>query len=330
LRRSLALFAVTICMIGATGGVVASAASAAGAPAAGVSTPAFGAATKRLPGTKQIVRIGPKPANVAARNRARLQPLDEVSGPFTAQINVTYTGFPSAARNAFQKAVDTWARVIHSSVPIEVAADWADLTAAYGDERILGAAGPSQYVSGFADQPATGVYYPVALANAISGKDLLPSNFCSLQNTGTPTGAEIQATFNSNPGMSWYYGSGNGGAVPDDEVDLESVVLHELGHGFGFAGTFDGINPTTYVDDNRGYFGLSGDGKQPTVFDTFVSDKNGVKLGTAPLTNASTQLGAVLRGGSVNGAKWDGAAGKAAYGGNRVRAALFAQLLADR
>ena len=56
--------------------------------------------------------------------------------------------------------------------------------------------------------------------------------------------SEIQASFNS--GFSDWY-KGTDGNVPNDKWDLESVVLHELGHGLGFYSSF------TVQSDNKGY-----------------------------------------------------------------------------
>ncbi|MCW2548896.1 MAG: domain containing protein, partial [Mycobacterium sp.] len=178
-----------------------------------------------------------------------MRPRVTLSDPITAKINVEYSGFPAAARTAFQAAVDIWARTIHSSVEIDVLADWSNLSARYGSD-VLGAAGPSDFVANFTDashaQP--NVFYPVALANAITGKDQLPPSSCLADNVGNTSGAEILASFNSSPTKPWYLGTD--GNLDANHVDFESVVLHELAHGLGFVGTFDGLNPSTGADQN--------------------------------------------------------------------------------
>ena len=66
-------------------------------------------------------------------------------------------------------------------------------------------------------------FYPVALANRLAHQDL-------------DAGAvDIYAEFTSNPAASWYYGTDGLPAL--DQLDFESVVLHELGHGLGFFGS---------------------------------------------------------------------------------------------
>jgi hypothetical protein len=261
-------------------------------------------------GSKQVVRLDPTYLATQPHAQSRLaQP--NVLTP-TAKINVTYIGFSPAAKAAFQAAVDIWQTQIHSAVPIDVVADWSNLTAMYGDDSILGAAGPTTFVKNFDNAPVQNVYYPAALANAIAGSDQLPPNVCNSDPSfPDASGAEITASFNSAQ-ADWYYGV-NGTPGPG-QVDLESVVLHELGHGLGFVGTYDGLDPNTGNDLGRGYFGLSGDGLNPTIFDTFATDSSGTPLST--YGSNTTGLGNILRGGA-NGARWAGTAGMAANGGTR-------------
>ena len=165
-------------------------------------TPSFAAGTlhKTLP--KQVIRLGP--ALTGSSGTRLVKPRVTLADPITANINVQYSGFPAAARTAFQAAVDIWARTIHSSVEIDVLADWSNLSAVYGPD-VLGAAGPSDFVANFTDaahaQP--NIYYPVALANAISGKDQLTASSCLSDNKGNNSGAEILASFNSSPSKPW-------------------------------------------------------------------------------------------------------------------------------
>jgi hypothetical protein len=308
-RRLLALFVATTCAVGLAGVAGAGSVSAATAPKPVPASPFAGMVVQPTV-AKQVVRKGPAINGTASRNRAKsLRTLD--LGPVTAQINVTYTGFPTQARAAFQAAVDTWSHTIHSSVPIEVAADWSDLSV-FGD-GVLGAAGPNDFVRNFPNAPKANVFYPVALANALAGKDLLTANICTT-GSASPIGAEIGASFNSQE-PNWYFGTD--GQVPNNEVDLESVVLHELGHGLGFTGTYDGLNPQTGADQGNGYFGLTGTGVGPTIYDTFATNTTGAPLGITPYTNGTSTLGALLRG-NGGGAFWNGDAGKAAFGGNPV------------
>ncbi len=267
-----------------------------------------GMSVKTLP--KQTIVLGDTDAT-SPRRSARADTGAAVTSPVTAQINVTYLGFPANARAAFQAAVDTWSRQIKSSVPIDIVADWSDLPSQGYPAAILGAAGPAAFVNDFPNAP-TSAYYPVALANAIAGYDLLPANFCATAATGSdPSRPDISASFNSRPIVPWYLGTD--GRPPSGSVDLETVVLHELGHGLGFIGTGSGLSPSNGADQGRGYWGLEGTGSEPTIFDTFAANSAGTAVPS--LANGSTSLGGVLR----SSVTWRGANGTSANGGTRPR-----------
>ena len=104
---------------------------------------------------------------------------------------------------------------------------------------VLGAAGAIQVFANFPHAPLRNTWYPVALANKLAGGDLAPGD----NNTSAD---DIIAVFNSDLGQAsclssthWYYGlDDNHGS----DIDLVTVLLHEFGHGLGFAGFYD---PTT-------------------------------------------------------------------------------------
>ena len=125
---------------------------------------------------------------------------------------------------AFQRAADIWGGRISSPVTIRILANFSPLTCS-ATSAVLGSAGPVSVFRDFSGAPVASTWFPVALANALSGSDLDPAN------------DDISATFNSSIGTTcpfpriWYYGlDGNAGS----NIDLVSVVLHELGHGLGF------------------------------------------------------------------------------------------------
>jgi hypothetical protein len=130
--------------------------------------------------------------------------------------------------NAFKYAAEVWGTLIDSKVEILVTATFAPINRGSDSCSILGQAGPTLYVSDFEGAPKSKVWYPIALANAIAGKDLQPDS------------PDIQAQFNSLidsaqcSDFKWYYGlDGNHG----NKVDLAVVLLHELAHGLGITGT---------------------------------------------------------------------------------------------
>jgi hypothetical protein len=160
-------------------------------------------------------------------------------GPATATITVTYHNFSDAAKDAFQAAVDIWESMIVSPMTIHVDATWGPLAKGIG-----GQARPSQYYT------IDGHTYPTALAEAICRTINGPGVDCNL-------GADdIIATFSSSY-PDWYFGTN--GNVPANKTDFESVVLHELGHGLGFAGSY-------YVSGLLGYVKYA----PPTGYDDHV------------------------------------------------------------
>ncbi|OWP63573.1 hypothetical protein CDA63_08300 [Hymenobacter amundsenii] len=177
-----------------------------------------------------------------------------------ARIEVTYTDFPPDARAAFQHAVDIWQSLLISPVTIRVQATWTALTAG-----TLGSAGATAYYQDISGATRSGVDYPVALAEKISGQEL-----------NAASEPDINARFNST--FNWYYGLD--GVVPAGKYDLVTVVLHELGHGLGF------IAGTRYIAPNGSY------GIPPSIFSTYIETQAGELLVNNPAyPNGSAALG---------------------------------------
>jgi PA domain. len=133
--------------------------------------------------------------------------------------------------NVFQKAVDIWGALIDSKVDIIIDASFASLTCT-SNSGTLGQAGATKIFRNFDNAPQQNVWYVVALANALAGRDL---------NGGGPS---IHAQFNSDldtpnclGGRGWYYGFDTNHGTQED---LLVVLLHELGHGLGFASVTNG------------------------------------------------------------------------------------------
>ena len=186
-----------------------------------------------------------------------------------AIFDVKYSGFTDEAKAAFQYAIDIWASTIKSDVKIRVFANWAFLD----NVTTLAFVTPTE-VKNFEGAPNKDLWYPTALAEKLARKDINPA-----------TEADIVATFNSRR-TDWYFGTD--GNCPSNKFDLVSVVLHELGHGLGFSGTFR-------VNNSNGQYG-SNDGR-PKVYDTYL--KNGVNQFLLTFENNSLALANQITGNSI-------------------------------
>jgi hypothetical protein len=132
-----------------------------------------------------------------------------------------------AARLAvFQEAAAIWGVHLRSPIPIHVSTQmtplFCDATSA-----VLGSTGASTVHRDFPSAPVPATWYPQALANALAGTDL------------DPTTPDIETQFNSTlgaagclTGTTFYLGlDGHPGS---GQIDMLTVVLHELAHGLGF------------------------------------------------------------------------------------------------
>lgn len=196
-------------------------------------------------------------------------------------IIVNYTGFTPEAQAAFQHAVNIWSSQLTSPVTIQINAEFAPL-----GPGVLGSAGPWLVRNRSGLQSNT--WYPVAIANKITGVDQLP---------GT---SDIDASFSSS--FSWYYGTD--GNAPSGTYDFVTVVLHELGHGLGFVGSAN-------VSGGSGTWGSSG---SPYIYDRFVENGGGQAI--ISFASPSAELAGQLTGNSLF---FDGPATRLGNGGNPAR-----------
>jgi hypothetical protein len=193
---------------------------------------------------------------------------------------VNYKNFPEWAKKDFQAAVDIWSANFSSSVPVTIDATWTRI----GTFGVLGSARPGSYFSGFDKAPDSSLWYPSALANALAGKDLDTRQ------------SEIIIQVNSL--AEW--NTRNDGLSHPNEYDLQSVFLHEMGHGLGFLST----------DSYDTFFGY-GSIEQPTPFDAYVQVEDGRRLSDLP--TPSIELGKALTSPLV----WSGPLGIAANNGSK-------------
>ena len=119
--------------------------------------------------------------------------------------------------NVFEYAANIWEQRLQPKTDIFVLASFDPLAA-----NVLGSAGTTFVFSDFPGAELPGTWYPSALADKLAGVELNPGF------------ADIRARFSSN--FTFYFGfDANEGSL----VDLAPVVLHELGHGLGFANFVD-------------------------------------------------------------------------------------------
>jgi len=198
----------------------------------------------------------------------------------TSTFVINYVAVPDSVKIAIQAAVDVWSVNFSSSVPITVNATWGRQSSA----GILASATPGRYFTGFAGAPDNSLWYPSVLANALAGKDLDPSS------------PEISIKVNSTVASSLYLGTD--GNCPSGQYDLESIILHEMGHGLGFLSN-NSFDP---------FFGY-GTIDQPTPFDAYTQLPDGRRLMDVP--SPSLELGKAL----TNTLVWSGPNGVKANNG---------------
>ena len=186
----------------------------------------------------------------------------------STNFEVTYHGFTTNAKNAFQQAVDIWASMITSNQTIKIDAYWQAL-----GENVLGSAGPTNFYADYDGMYQSNTYYPICLAEKMMNSEL-----------NDATQPDIIAFFNSE--ADWYYGVD--GNTPSGLYDLTTVVLHEICHGLGFVGSIT-------VEDNKGYWGW-GDQKTFAFDNLLVDDANQSIMDVSAYPNASTNLKDVLCG----------------------------------
>jgi hypothetical protein len=194
-----------------------------------------------------------------------------LTAPEMATITVVYSGtWTAPAMTAFQFAVDIWETQITSGVEIEVLAEWKPLVPA----GVLGSARAYDYVRNFPGAPVADTWYPYPLVNKLAGSDQDPAN------------PDIVASFNSSR-SDWYFGTD--ASPPGNQFDLVSVVLHEIGHGLGFAGSM-------VVSGGMGSWGLGT--PYPFIYDRFTENGSGQSL-WQDFPNNSVALANQLTGGDI-------------------------------
>lgn len=186
--------------------------------------------------------------------------------------------------NAANFAAQIWGDALDSPATIFVLATFQPLGCT-PTSGTLGSAGTTFVFRDFAPGPPTvipGTWYHSSLADKLAGGDLNPG----FGDIFSQFNGRIGVDPNCLVGLDWYYGLDNNQG-PND-IDFLSVVLHEIGHGLGFA---------NFVNEATGtlFLGL------PDIYTVFSED-NTLGLTWDVMTDAERQFSAVNTGNLV----WNG------------------------
>ena len=221
---------------------------------------------------------------------------------FTVNFNSDNTLYDADREEVAQRAVRFWADLLPSSVPIEVNMSFIDDDAmpCEADRAVLGNGGATSIVANFANAPFPDTVYPVALASAIAGFDVVPPA-SGVDASDISINLNARLDDNAYPeclgGGDWYYGSN---APFGNDVSLYSTILHELAHGLGFQMYADlGSGELIKLPPSRGAAPIP----MNDIFLLHLYDVNsGAHLSKSEMTNAERVTAAT----STNNLMWDG------------------------
>jgi hypothetical protein len=192
--------------------------------------------------------------------------------------------------NVFKEAARIWGGLLPSNVDVRITSSFQALTNVDGtracdaNSAALGKAAATRIFADFQNAPIAGTFYPKALADKLAGFEI---------NSGSEA---INARFESElgkpgclTGLFFYLGLDNNHG---SNINLLSVVLHEFGHGLGFASFADFEKfPGTFA------------GNRPGIFDRFLLDATSGKTWDQMVDNDR-----VLSAVNTGNLRWNGAA----------------------
>lgn len=182
-------------------------------------------------------------------------------------IPIYSDNYPEEAKPALEYALEIWGALLPSDVPIYVSVEF--LEQEFGT---LASATANGYYRITAGQEEAA--YPIALAEKIIGE--------TINADGEP---DILVFVGNRE--DWYYGTDGDASVR--EFDLASILLHEVAHGLGFAGSAG-------VNSSLGFMGFGDEANRtPGIYDVFVENRVGTNLFTG-FPNASADLAQQLQG----------------------------------
>ncbi|HMI37075.1 MAG TPA: hypothetical protein VK505_05570, partial [Steroidobacteraceae bacterium] len=191
-----------------------------------------GAAVNRAPALSLFAVLGLLAGSAAPAATLTIRVMDAAGEgfndptPFTPIGGNNATTLGQARLNVFTEAARLWGRLINSPVNIVVEASFDPLSCS-ANTGVLGSAGPLWAFHDFPGAPLPGVFYPAALADALSGQNLASKSDIT---------AQFNSAVNGTPGCLggsyFYYGFDHQLSGHNDGrsyvADLLGVVLHEL------------------------------------------------------------------------------------------------------
>jgi hypothetical protein len=175
-----------------------------------------------------------------------------------------------------QFAADLWGAILQSDVPIFVGAQFNPLGA-----NVLGSAGSTQAWYNHPNFPMQETLYNAALGDALAGEDLDPGF------------TDITSQFSSD--FTFYLGLD--GATPAGQISFLDVVMHEFGHGLGFA-NFESEATGTFLGGIKDIYSVyTYDNSQGRFWpDMTIAQRqqSGINYGNVVFTGASTVAAAPL------------------------------------
>lgn len=195
--------------------------------------------------------------------------------PVTPVGGNTGTTLGEQRMNVLQAAADQWGTIIESSVVIRIHAQFNSM-----DCAVLGSTGPGSVFRNFPGAPVSGVWFHSAIADSITGVDQDPGNADFFIQYNSDWDAAICTS-------SFYYGLDGNETVGTE--DLFPVVLHEMGHGLGFA---------SFVNSSTGIWW----GGAPDIFAYYTLDMTTGLHWSEMTSSAERQASAI----NYQNVVWDG------------------------
>lgn len=166
----------------------------------------------------------------------------------SAKFTPRYYQVPDSVKTVVEAAFGVWDKILISRVPIHIEVHWAELGAS-----TLATAGSDRVFKNFSNAPLRDVWYPSALADALSGESVNGNN------------TDIVLKINRNATWNLDYTSQRGFRG----YDMLSVVIHEIAHGIGFMSSFEASGT------DRLKWGIQ---DLPFIYDQHLVDRSGNSL----------------------------------------------------